>query len=156
MLNAYLVVKWIHVVSSTLLFGTGLGTAFFMLAAYRSNDARAMRITGRTVVLADWIFTTPAVIIQLATGLWLTRTLHISMDSIWFLAVIAMYAIVGLCWLPVVWIQLRIRAMTERELSALTNPGYRSLMRIWILLGVPAFATTLALFAMMVFKPGLS
>ena len=58
----YLTWKWLHVLSSTLLFGTGIGTAFAMFYANRSGDIRAIAIVARNVVRADWLFTLPAII----------------------------------------------------------------------------------------------
>lgn len=107
-MTAYLWIKLIHILSATILFGTGIGTAFFMLKAYRSDSDAVMRETSKHVVQADWFFTTPAVIVQLLTGLWLTKHLAISFTSPWFLAVIGLYALVGACWIPVVWIQIRV------------------------------------------------
>jgi len=108
-MNLYILVKLVHILSATVLFGTGMGTAFFMLKAYLSKDYQAMRVTTNSVVMADWLFTTPAVVLQLVTGLWLTSRLGIAYDSSWFVAVISLYLFVGLCWVPVVWIQIRIR-----------------------------------------------
>lgn len=152
-MSSYLVVKLVHIVSGALLFGTGLGTAFFMLAAYRSRDTRALRVTSRHVVLADWLFTLPAVIVQLATGLWLTRYLQIAWSSVWFTAVMTLFVVVGLCWLPVVVIQIRINRLAA---AGRARAEIRPLMRIWTALGIPAFTLTLALFVLMVLKPGLA
>jgi uncharacterized membrane protein len=156
MLSAYLVVKLIHIMSATLLFGTGLGTAFFMFTAHRSGNVEAIRVTSRYVVMADWTFTLPAVIVQLASGLWLTAYLGIPWSSVWFATVMTLFVIVGLCWLPVVWIQITIKRMTARETHASATPTYRRLFRVWVALGIPAFILTLVLFALMVLKPGIA
>ena len=149
--SAYLTIKLVHIVSATLLFGTGLGTVFFMYCAHRSRDIRALAVTSRHVVTADWLFTLPAVFTQLATGLWLAGFLGISPTSAWFAAVITLFGIVGLCWIPVVIIQIRIR-----ELAAANRPDeIEVLMRRWTALGIPAFVLTLVLFALMVLKPGI-
>jgi uncharacterized membrane protein len=148
--SVYLLVKLLHVLSATILFGTGLGTAFFMLQAYRSGDRHSMRATTRTVVLADWVFTTPAVIVQLATGLWLVHRLGIPYGSLWFIIVLALFGFVGACWLPVVGIQIRLRHLLE---SGADIDACRPLMRVWVALGVPAFAAVLVLFALMVYRP---
>ena len=151
MMNFYLWIKLVHILGATVLFGTGLGTAFFMLKAYLSRDEQAMKVTTNTVVMADWVFTTPAVIIQLATGLWLTSKMDIAYDSSWFVAVISLYALVGLCWIPVVWIQIRIRNLIA-EGSA--RADYRTLMRAWVVLGIPAFSAVIVIFYLMVSKLG--
>ena len=149
-MNAYLLVKLLHVLSATILFGTGLGTAFFMLQAYRSGDRQSLLATTRIVVLADWLFTAPAVIVQLATGFWLVHRLGIPYGSIWFITVLTLFVLVGACWLPVVGIQIKVR---ERLDAGAEIDACRSLMRVWVALGVPAFVAVMVLFALMVFKP---
>ena len=150
-MSVYLWIKLVHILSATILFGTGLGTAFFMLKAYLSKNDQAMRITTSTVVMADRIFTTPAVVIQLATGLWLTRKLNIPFDSWWFIVVVSLYALVGICWIPVVWIQIRIRNLIANGES---RDSYQKLMRIWVALGVPAFSSVVLIFYLMVSRLG--
>lgn len=150
-MNIYLWIKLVHILSATVLFGTGMGTAFFMLKAYLSHNEQAMKITTNTVVMADWVFTTPAVVIQLATGLWLTSKLNIAYDSPWFVAVISLYALVGLCWIPVVWIQIRIRDLIA---DGSARDDYKKLMRAWVALGVPAFGAVIVIFYLMVSKLG--
>jgi uncharacterized membrane protein len=144
-------IKLLHILSATLLFGTGLGTAFFMFRAHLSGNAEAMRVTTRNVVLADWLFTTPAVIVQLGTGLWLTWQLGIPFGSAWFVAVVSLFVLVGICWLPVVWIQIRMRQIID---AGGGPEDYKSLMRAWVALGVPAFMSVLVLFYLMVSKAG--
>lgn len=149
-MDPYLAIKLLHIISATILFGTGLGTAFFMFRAYQSGDADAMKSTTATVVLADWLFTTPAVIVQLVTGVWLTYRLGIPYASLWFVLVMGLFCLVGACWLPVVWIQIRVRNLIA------TGSGideYGPLMRVWIALGVPAFVAVLVLFGLMVYRP---
>lgn len=150
-MNFYLWIKLVHILSATVLFGTGMGTAFFMLMAYLSRNEQAMKITTNTVVMADWVFTTPAVVIQLATGLWLTSKMNIAYDSSWFVAVISLYALVGLCWIPVVWIQIRIRNLIA---DGSAREDYKTLMRAWVVLGVPAFSAVIVIFYLMVSKLG--
>jgi len=150
-MNLYLWIKLVHILSATVLFGTGMGTAFFMLKAYLSRNDEAMRVTTSTVVMADWVFTTPAVVVQLATGLWLTSKLNIAFDSSWFIAVMSLYVIVGVCWIPVVWIQMRIRDLLA---AGADRKDYAKLMRVWVALGVPAFAAVIAIFYLMVSKLG--
>ncbi|MDH3747021.1 MAG: DUF2269 domain-containing protein [Gammaproteobacteria bacterium] len=149
-MDGYLAVKLLHILSSTVLFGTGLGTAFFMLRAWQSKSDEAMRVTTAHVVQADWLFTTPAVVVQLATGLWLTSQIGISYLSLWFAVVITLFALVGACWLPVVWIQIHIRNLIGKGVEP---SQYRRLMRWWMALGIPAFLAVLALFVLMVYKP---
>lgn len=150
-MDAFLWVKLIHIISATILFGTGLGTAFFMLKAHLSENPEVMKVTTQTVVLADWLFTTPAVVIQLLTGLWLTSKLGIQYGSVWFVSVLVLFTLVGACWLPVVYIQIRIKEIMDNGDS---KNDYRSLMKRWVCLGVPAFIFVLILFYLMVSKAG--
>jgi len=152
-MELYLGIKLLHILSATLLFGTGLGTAFFMFSAYRSNDSRAWSKTVDIVVRADWYFTTPAVVIQLLTGLWLMAQLGIPFTSVWFVAVIGLFVLVGACWLPVVWIQIRLRNLLGAGAGL---DACRPLMRAWIALGVPAFVSVIVIFWLMVYKPWLA
>ncbi len=150
-MTAYLWVKLVHILSATILFGTGMGTAFFMLKAFLSKNEEAMRVTTSTVVMADWLFTTPAIVIQFVTGLWLTTKLNIDFESTWFIAVVSLYALIGLCWVPVVWIQIRIRNLIA---TGHGRESYRILMRAWVTLGIPAFASIIIIFYLMVSKLG--
>lgn len=157
-MDAYLLLKWIHIVSSTLLFGTGLGTAFHGWMAQRSGDAHAMVIVGRNVVLADWLFTAPAVVVQPVTGVALARLGGFPLDSPWLLAAMALYVVVGACWLPVVWLQIQMHRMAARALThgEALSPRYHRHARLWFVLGWPAFLGVLAIFWLMVAKPDLS
>lgn len=150
-MSAFLWIKLVHILSATILFGTGIGTAFFMIKAYLSENDEAMRITTRTVVAADWLFTTPSIVIQFVTGLWLTSKLNIAFDSAWFIAVISLYVFVGICWTPVVWIQIRIRNLIA---AGAGRESYKKLMTVWMALGVPAFASVIVIFFLMVSKLG--
>jgi uncharacterized membrane protein len=150
-MTGYLWIKLLHILSATVLFGTGMGTAFFMLKAYRSMNDDAMAVTTRNVVLADWLFTTPAVVVQISTGLWLTDRLGIAFDSVWFITVISLFVFVGACWIPVVWIQIRIRNLIA---AGMGRESYTKLMSVWIALGVPAFSSVLILFYLMLSKTG--
>ena len=151
-MSVYLAIKLIHILSATILFGTGLGTAFFMLKTYLDRNQEALAVTTRNVVLADWIFTAPAVIVQLATGLWLTWYLGIPFGSVWFVLVTGLFVFVGACWLPVVWIQIRLRRMVS---NGGDRGAFRTLMRIWVTLGILAFSAVLMLFFLMVSRFGV-
>lgn len=151
-MSTYLWIKLVHVLSATILFGTGLGIAFFMLRAYLSESREAMAVTTRHVVLADWIFTAPAVVIQLVSGLWLTREIGIPFDSVWFVSVVGVFFLVGACWIPVVWIQIRVREIVARGGE---RDDYRTLMFVWIGLGCTAFGGVLLLFYLMISRVGV-
>jgi uncharacterized membrane protein len=147
--------KWIHIISSTVLFGTGLGTAFHGLATNLRGDLRAIVAGNKNVVLADWIFTTPAVIIQPVTGVALALEVGWPLASHWILASVALYIFVGACWLPVVWLQMRMARIAETclETGAALPPEYRRYFWWWFALGWPAFIAMLGIFWLMVAKP---
>lgn len=151
----YLALKWIHILSSTLLLGTGLGIAFFMWMAHRSRDPRQIAATARVVVIADALFTAPAVVVQLATGLWLAFLLHLPLTTYWVRTALLLFFVIGACWLPVVWLQARARDLARAAADANTAlpPAYVRVMRWWFWLGWPAFAGVIAVFWLMVHKP---
>jgi len=153
-MDEYLLLKTVHILSSTLLFGTGLGTAFHGFMANRSGDLAARRIVNRNVVIADWLFTTPAVIVQPVTGVWLARIAGYPLTTGWLAAAIMLYVFVGACWLPVVGIQIEMRRIVDRIADGEALPArYFNLSRIWFVLGWPAFAGVLVIFWLMVTKP---
>ncbi|MBA3929377.1 MAG: DUF2269 domain-containing protein [Xanthomonas sp.] len=151
----YLWVKWIHILASTLLFGTGLGIAFFMWLAHLRGDPRVIAATARTVVIADACFTAPAVVVQLGTGLWLTQLLGLPLDVFWVKAALVLFFVIGACWLPVLWLQVRARDLAVQAAStgAPLPPAYHRAMRWWFWLGWPAFISVIAIFWLMVMKP---
>ena len=153
----YLIVKWLHVLSSTVLFGTGLGTAFYMFFTNRSGDVRAIAVVSRRVVVADWVFTAPTAILQPLTGAWLVERAGLPWSTPWVAWSLGLYVLAAGCWLPVVWIQIRMAAMAEASARA-AAPLPRSFWRyhaVWTALGVPAFLIFVAIFFLMVVKPSL-
>lgn len=151
----YLWIKWIHILSSTLLFGTGLGIAFFMWMAHLTGDPRHIAKTARVVVIADSVFTAPAVVVQFATGAWMVHAMGAPYSTFWVGAAVSLFVLVGACWLPVVWLQIRARDLARAAADAGTalTPAYMRVMRWWFVLGWPAFLGVLAIFALMVTKP---
>jgi uncharacterized membrane protein len=155
MAHLYLALKLLHILGSTVLFGTGLGIAFFMFMAHRSGDPAAIAHTARTVVLADAVFTATAVVLQPLTGWGLMAMTGVAITAFWIRATLVLYIFVGLCWLPVVWIQLKMRdiaAEAARKGKALPA-RYHSYFRAWFWLGWPAFIGVIAIFALMLWKP---
>jgi uncharacterized membrane protein len=148
--------EYAHLLGAILIFGTGLGTAFHMWRAHLTGDPRVVAAAGRSTVLADWLFTTPAVILQPVTGAMLAWSSGRSLLEPWLLASVGLYALAGACWLPVVWLQIRMRRLAEAALraGAPLPPRYRRSARIWFALGWPAFAAMFAILYLMTFKPG--
>jgi uncharacterized membrane protein len=153
--SEYLVVKWLHVLSSTILFGTGIGSAYYMLFASLTRDARVVHSVVRYVVIADWLFTTTTVIAQPLTGLWLVHLAQLPLTTRWVAWSIALYFFAGACWLPVVWMQMKMRDMAERAAAsnAPLPDRYWKFLRWWVALGIPAFVALVVVFWLMVAKP---
>jgi uncharacterized membrane protein len=154
-MNEYLVVKWIHVISSTILFGTGIGSAFYMLRASLHRDPRIAYFVVRNVAIADWLFTTTAVIVQPVSGFYLVYLAGFPPTSRWIVWSTLLYLVAGACWVPVVWMQLRMRDMARDAAAAGTElPSlYWRYHRYWVALGIPAFFALLVVFWLMLAKP---
>lgn len=154
-MQTYLIAKWLHVLSSTLLFGTGLGSAFYMYVTSRSRDAHVIASVARHVVIADWVFTTPAVIVQPVTGLWLADLAGFPLTTRWLGWSIALYLLAGAAWLPVVWMQIRMRDMAALAARSGTElpAAYWAYLRAWVTLGAIAFTALVIVFYLMVAKP---
>ena len=148
----YFLLKTLHILSAVVLMGTGSGIAFFMLMAVLSRSQETIRHVSRIVILADWLFTAPAVLVQLITGVWLMSLLNVSFTSPWFLTVAGLFILIGCCWLPVVWIQYQLHREACME-NGFLSVRFKRLMRLWMALGIPAFAAMLVLFWLMVAKP---
>lgn len=149
--------RWLHVIGATVLFGTGLGIAFFMLVAHRTRDATLVAHVAGTVVIADALFTATAVVAQPITGLLLANAIGWPLTTRWILLSTALYIFAGLLWLPVVWIQVKLRNLA-REAAQDSQPlpdRYYRLFLIWFLSGFPAFTAVLAIIWLMIAKPSL-
>ncbi|AON57038.1 DUF2269 domain-containing protein [Herbaspirillum seropedicae] len=151
----YLAIKWLHIMSATFMFGTGFGTAFYMFVTNRSRNVQAIAVVTRWVVRADWWFTTPAVIIQPISGLWMMHLAGYPVTAPWLAWSLALYALAGSCWLPVVWLQLRMRDMAQTAAAGASDLPERfwRFERIWIVLGFPAFGGLVIVYWLMVHKP---
>lgn len=151
----YLALKVIHILSATLMVGTGFGTAFYMFFVNRTGNVQAMAVVTRLVARADWWFTTPSVIIQPLSGFWMIHLAGYPMSAPWIMWSIALYALAGACWLPVVWLQLRMRDMAaDAARGQLPLPArYWRYERIWTALGFPAFGALMVVYWLMVHKP---
>ena len=158
MTDAYVVWKTAHVVSAALLFGTGLGIAFFCWFGYRhairSGEIGALRAVLRFTAIADACLTAPAVAFQALSGLVLMNLLHWPLVSAWSTAVWILYTLVGACWLPVVGLQIFLKRDADRATSVEALPArFHRLFLAWFALGIPAFTAVIALFYFMVAKP---
>jgi len=156
-IEASLWLKWLHVLSSTVLFGTGIGTAFQMWFAHRRGDVRAIAVVARNTVLADWLFTLPAGIVQPLTGLGLVFASGFDPGASWLVATYVLYIVAFVCWAPVVVLQIRVRDMAGQAVAtgAALPAEYHRAMRLWFTLGWPAFLGLVIVFLLMVAKPTL-
>ena len=147
--------KIIHILSGAVLFGTGAGIAFFMLRAHMTRNVATMAAVGSIVVLADFVFTATAVVVQPISGLGLIHLQGYSLTEPWLLAAYGLYVLIGICWLPVVWIQMELAKMAKGAQAdgVALPPRYFSLFRIWFILGWPAFAGVIGIYWLMVAKP---
>ena len=155
MFTDYFMLKFLHVIGATVLLGTGAGIAFFMMMANRTGDAALIAGTARIVVISDFVFTTTAVIAQPVTGMFLAWEAGYSLWDGWIIVSLALYVFTGLFWLPVVWMQARLRSLA-REAAAAGQPlpaAYHRLFRWWFAFGFPAFAAVLAIFWLMITRP---
>ena len=152
---AYLLLKWIHILSATILFGTGIGSAFFMYMANRRKNISEIYFATRHVVIADWLFIAPAVIIQLLTGIGLVQTMGYAWTDSWIMWGLALYFFAGACWLPVVLMQIRMRDMAKSaiETGEPLPERYRKMEWWWIILGSLAFPAIVIVLWLMVSKP---
>ena len=151
----YIIVKWVHVISSTLLFGTGIGSAFYCLMASLKRDPAAAYFVVRHVVIADWLFTATSIIVQPLTGFYLVHLAGMTMSSRWLAWSLVLYAVAAACWLPVVWLQMRMRDVAGEAVAANSElpAAYWRYFKQWFALGVPAFFALLAVFYLMLAKP---
>ena len=143
-MNAYLIVKTLHILSATLMVGTGFGTAFYLFWANRSGSVAAQAVVAKWVMKADWWFTTPAVIFQPLSGLWLLYQMGMPLTWsgawLWVKWTLALYALAGACWLPVVWLQIKMAQQAQAAWAAGETQlpdGYRRYQFYWELLGYP-------------------
>ncbi|MGJ7543196.1 DUF2269 family protein [Variovorax sp. LT1R16] len=156
-MSLYLTLKWVHILSSVVLVGTGFGSAYYMFFANRSGSVAAQAVVARLVVRADWWFTTPTIVLQPATGLAMAHLAGLPLSTPWLMLSLVLFVVAGACWLPVVWLQLRLAAMAQtaaRDGTPLPE-RFARYARYWEWLGYPAFVAMLGIFYLMVAKPAL-
>lgn len=154
-MTTYMLLKFAHILSSVLLVGTGFGSAFYLFFIHRTNNIQAIAAVSRLVVRADYWFTTPAVIIQPLTGFAMATMAGYSLTQNWLLWTLVLYVLAGACWLPVVWLQIRMAKMATTAFADETPlpSHYWQYARYWEWLGYPAFIAMLGVYGLMVFKP---
>ncbi len=150
----YLVLKWVHILSSTILFGAGVGSAFHMFVSTLRREVDGMANATRNVVIADWLLTTPTAILQPVTGLWLVHKMQLPWSTPWVAWSLGLYAVAIACWLPVVWMQIRMRDLMAHaaRTRAPVPAAYDRLFHWWTGLGFAAFFAFLLVFWLMVAK----
>jgi uncharacterized membrane protein len=153
----YLWLKWAHIVTSTVLFGTGAGIAYFFVRAQRTRDPTIIASVARDVVLADLTFTTTAVVLQPVSGIAMVLLAGYRLGAPWITLSLVIYGLVGCCWLPVLWLQIRMRNLAAyAAANKVPLPAaYRAYYRRWFTLGWPAFVGILVIFYLMIAKPKL-
>lgn len=151
-------VRVLHVLGACVLIGTGAGIAFFMLMAHRTQNADFIARTAATVVIADMLFTATAAIAQPITGFVLAINLGWPLTEGWLALSLALYVFIGVFWLPVIAIQIRMRdeARASAQAGAPLSPRYARLYRIWFACGVPAFLAIIILLWLMIARPEIS
>lgn len=152
------IVRWLHVIGAAVLLGTGAGIAFFMVMARRTGRADIIAHVAGTVVIADVLFTATAVVAQPVTGALLAAMTGWPLTEGWIVLSLGLYVLTGIFWLPVVWIQLRLRDLARDAAAAGAALPLRfdRLYAIWFACGFPAFAAVLAIFWLMLARPALS
>ena len=154
----YFVLKYLHVVGAAVLLGTGAGIAFFMLAAHLGGKPTVIADVARIVVIADFIFTATAVVVQPVTGSLLVLQVGYSFWDGWIVWSIVLYVITGALWLPVVWMQMRLRdlASTAAAEGSPLPDGYHRIFWLWCAFGIPAFTAVAAILWLMIAKPQIA
>lgn len=154
-MTLYLLVKYLHVIGAIVILGTGTGIAFFMLMAHRSGDPAFIARTAATVVIADMLFTLSAVLLQPVTGGLLMMLSATSFAERWLVTSLALYAVAGLFWIPVVFMQIEMRDLARDAVArqAPLPPRYFALFRRWFLFGIPGFGSVMLILWLMIAKP---
>ena len=154
-MTVYFFVKYLHVLGAIVILGTGSGIAFFMLMAHRSGDAAFIARTAATVVFADMLFTLTAVLLQPVTGGVLMMLSSTGFAERWLMASLGLYAVAGLFWVPVIFMQIEMRDLAR--VAAAKNqplpPRYFALVRRWMLFGIPGFGSVMTIVWLMIAKP---
>jgi uncharacterized membrane protein len=155
----YIALKFLHVIGATVLLGTGAGIAFFMLMAHRDGRPAVVAAVARIVVIGDFLFTATAVVAQPVTGVLLAYLVGYSLLDGWIVLSILLYIFTGAFWLPVIWMQMRMRdlaAAAAAKQGAALPPGYYRLFWTWFAFGFPAFSAVLGIYWLMIERPRIA
>lgn len=157
-MTLYFVLRFLHLVGAAVMLGTGAGIAFFLVLAHRRGDPAAIAAVARIVVIADFVFTATAVVLQPLTGAALALHSGYSLGEGWIVLSLLLYLVAGAFWLPVVGMQMRIRdiAAAAARSGEVLPSSYYQLIRTWIAFGFPAFGAVLAIFWLMIARPDIA
>ena len=151
---SFLILKWVHILSAVFLFGAGAGSAFYLWRANRAGDLHAIRFVLRNVILADWLFTVPPIILLPVTGVWMLWIKGYAFSELWIWLSLMLFVIAGLCWLPAAVLQYKMKALADQASDNESLPAaYWQHERLWSVLAAAAFPAVLVIFALMIFKP---
>lgn len=144
----------IHIISVILLLGVGAGSAFYKFMSDRSGNLEVIVHTNKMVVLADWLFTTPSVILQPITGVMLVNTIGYSFNDFWLIMSVNLYVLAVFLWLVAVFLQVRMKnlSVTAQKENNSLGKDYSRLVNYWIVLGFFSFFFMAWIFYLMVFK----
>ena len=153
----YLLLKYLHIIGACVLLGTGAGIAFFMVMAHRTGRPEVIAAVARIVVVADFVFTATAVVLQPATGLGLAHVVGYPLTEGWIILSVILYVVTGLFWLPVVWMQMELRKLADASVRAGTPlpARYHRLFWTWFAFGFPAFGAVMAILWLMIARPDI-
>ena len=154
-MTLYFLLKYLHVLGAIVILGTGAGIAFFMLMAHRSRDVALIARTAETVVVADVLFTLTAVLLQPVTGGVLMKLSSTSITERWLMASLGLYAVAGLFWVPVIFMQVEMRDLARKAVAQNQELPLRyfALFHRWFLFGIPGFGSVMAILWLMIAKP---
>lgn len=154
----YFILKFLHLIGAVVLIGTGAGIAFFMVMAHRTGNATKIAGVARIVVTADFLFTASAVLVQPITGVLLAREVGYPLTEGWIVLSILLYLVIGIFWIPVVFMQMRLRDLAEaaEATGAPLPPAYHRLFWTWFAFGFPAFGAILGILWLMIVKPAIN
>ena len=150
----FLVLKWIHILSAVFLLGAGAGSAFNVWRANRVGNLGAIRFVLKNVILADWLFTVPPIVLLPITGVWMLRLKGYAFSELWIWLSLVLFGIAGLCWLPAAVLQYKMKALADHAPDKEHLPAtYWQYERLWNVLGAADFPAVLVIFTLMIFKP---